>query len=154
MALDKAIYVPLFTERSTDTDSPFFTVVPGEIAMLQAFGFVDYKYRESNAELQVPQVACLEMLLFQEGVLPKRDIGTCPLYSMQLYYTQLIARETMYRNGCTCHLSNCNNVLLVNIPGSYCLTMNDVVAVGTARVFLRTFTKEEFPWNSKFFVGE
>lgn len=152
--IDRAIHVPLFTETSVAKDSPFFTIVPGEIALLQAFGFAEHKYRESNAELQVPQVACLEMLLFEEGVLPKHQFGQCQLYSLHQYYAKLIAREIMYRDGCVYSLSSCNNIMLVNIPGSYCLTMNDETAVGQARVYLHVFTHEEFPWHSKFFIGE
>lgn len=152
--IDKAIYVPLFTELSTAVESPFFTVIPGEIAMLQAFGFAEYRSRASSAELQVPQVACLEMLLFAEGVLPPREPGTCPLYSLKDYYTKVLARETMQRDKCSFSLSSCNNIMLINIPGSYCLTMEDETALGHARVYLRTFTHEEFPWDSKFFIGE
>lgn len=152
--IDKAIYVPLFTELSTSVDSPFFTIVPGEIAMLQAFGFAEYKSRASKAELLVPQVACLEMLLFEEGVLPPHQFGDCTLYSLNDFYTKVLARETLQRNGCSYELSSCNNIMLLNIPGSYCLTMNDETALGQARVYLRVFTHEEFPWDSKFFIGE
>ena len=67
MALDKAIYVPLFTETSVAIDSPFFHVFPGDIALIQAFGFMDYKERADKTELQVPQVACLEMLLSRKA---------------------------------------------------------------------------------------
>ena len=35
----REIYVPLFTELSTCVDSPFFHVFPGQIAILQGFGF-------------------------------------------------------------------------------------------------------------------
>ena len=154
MALDKVIYVPLFTETSVAIDSPFFHVFPGDIALIQAFGFMDYKERADKTELQVPQVACLEMLLFKEGVIPTRKTNTCPVMDLRQYQTHLLAKETMRMNGCTFEISKCNNTMLLNIPGSYRFVMNDATAIGNARIYLRVFTKEEFPWDSKFFIGE
>lgn len=154
MATDRAIYVPLFTETSLAVDSPFFTVMPGEIAILQAFGFADVRHKEDPTELTVPQVACLEMLIFKEGVVPSRQVGTCSVMELSQFQAQLLARETMRRNGCMFSLSKCNNIMLLNIPGSYQLVMNDATAVGDARVYLRVATYDKFPWSSKFLIGE
>lgn len=154
MALSKAIYTPLFTETSIDVNSPFFHITPGEIALLQAFGFANKKDKVDANARTVPQEACLEMLLFKEGVLPAHAFGSCQILDMDKYRTELLAKETMYHNGCSYSLSACNNIMLLHIPGSYRLVMNDGSAVGNARVYLRVFTKDEFPWNSRFFIGE
>lgn len=153
MAIGNAIYVPLFTETSVDVNSPFFTVAPGEIALLQAFGFADYKDRVDNTEQQVPQEACLEMLLFKEGALPPQK-GSCPVRDLDKYRTLLLAQETMMRDGCYYALSKQNNIMLINIPGSYRLVLNDGTAVGTARVYLRMLSHEEFPWYTPFMIGD
>ena len=47
-----------------------------------------------------------------------------------------------------------NNHLLINTPGAYRLVLNDVTALGNVQIFVRTFTKDEFPWDSKLFIGE
>lgn len=152
MSLDKAIYVPLFTETSVSVDSPFFTIIPGEIAMLQAFGFADYASREDSTTLQVPQEACLESLLFRESVLPSHKFGVCQIMDLEKYRTELLAKETVCCNGNCFTLTASNNIMLINIPGTYRLVMNDGTAVGQARVYMRVFTKDEFIWDSKFFL--
>lgn len=152
--IDKAIYVPLFTEMSASLDSPFFTLVPGEIALLQAFGFADYKERADTTELLVPQGACLEMLLFKESARLGHDPGACKPMSLNQYRADLLARDTVWHDGCSVMLTSCNNLMMLNIPGSYCFTLNDAGAIGNARIYMRIFTHEEFPWDSKFFAGE
>lgn len=154
MAIDKSIYVPIFTETSASVDSPFFTVFPGQVAMLQAFGFMDHKERVDQATRQVPQEACLEMLLFKETFKPTPQLGACPVMDLRSYQSQLLAREVMRHNDCAFSLSKCNNIMLLNIPGSYCFVMNDASALGSVHIYLRMFTREEFPWNSKFLIGE
>lgn len=153
MAVDKSIPVPLFTEMSVEVGSPFFHIFPGEVALVQGFGFQQYKTRVDNTERQVPQVACLEMLIFKEGVHMSRPAGTCAIMDLEHYKTELLAMETMRLNGCTYSISKKNNVMLLNIPGSYRFVMNDDTALGNARIFLRVFTKIEFPWNSPFLIG-
>lgn len=158
MAIDKAIYVPLFTELSTGVESPFFYVAPGEVVQVMAFDFVQNKARENN-EREVPLVACLEQVLFKETVKiqsydGKRGTTANRIMSLKDYATDVLAIETVQHNGCGFTLSSCNNLMLINIPGNYRFVLNDMTALGTARIYLRVFTKDEFPWNSKFMIGE
>lgn len=154
MAIAKSIPVPLYTETSVDVISKFFHIFPGEIALIQAFGFMDYKSREGNEQQQVPQVACLEMILFKAEPFTERDQCSCPALDLSKYQSQILAVETLRANGCTYELSKCNNIMLLNIPGSYRFVMNDATAVGNARAYLRIMSKAEFTWDSKLFVGE
>lgn len=147
MAVDKAIYVPLFTELSTSMESPFFYVAPGEVVQVMAFDFVQSKVREGN-EREVPLVACLEQVLFKEVVAAKR------VMSLKDYATDVLAIEPVQLHGCSFSLTSCNNMMLINTPGNYRFVLNDMTALGTARIYLRVFTKDEFPWNSKFMIGE
>lgn len=147
MAVDKAIYVPLFTELSTSMESPFFYVAPGEVVQVMAFDFVQSKAREGN-EREVPLVACLEQVLFKEVVATKR------VMSLKDYATDVLAIEPVQLHGCSFSLTSCNNMMLINTPGNYRFVLNDMTALGTARIYLRVFTKDEFPWNSKFMIGE
>ena len=158
MAIDKAIYVPLFTELSTGVESPFFYVAPGEIVQAIAFDFVQTKARETN-EREVPLVACLEQVLFKESVRiqsfdGKRGNTANRIMSLKDFATDVLAIETVQLHGCSFSLSSCNNMMLINTPGNYRFVLNDMTALGTARIYLRVFTKDEFPWNSKFMIGE
>ena len=151
----REIYVPLFTELSTCVDSPFFHVFPGQIAILQGFGFSDYAYRANKATMQQAQMAFVEMLLFKETFGPMVHCSADqPLMDLRQFQSELLARECMRMNGCAFALSKVNNIMFLHIPGSYCLVMNDPCAVGNARVYLRIMTKDEFPWGSQFFIGE
>lgn len=153
MAVDRSSPVPLFTEMSVETGSPFFHVFPGEVALIQGFGFQPYKTRLDSSERQVSQTACLEMIIFKEGVHISRDATMCTVMDLEHYKTEILAIETMRMCGCTYSISRKNNIMLLNIPGSYRFVMNDDAALGNARIFLRIFTKEEFPWDSPFFIG-
>lgn len=159
MALDKAIYVPLFTEKSQDVESPFFYVSPGDIVQAMAFDFAEDKTRTDNTELRVPQVACLQQVLFKESVKlqtfdSKKGQNYTRIFSLKDYVTDVLAIEDLEHDGCTFSLCRHNNMMLINTPGAYRFVLNDMVALGTARIYLRTFTHEEFPWNSKFMIGE
>lgn len=154
MAVDQSIYLPLFTELSVKLDGTFFHVFPGEIAMIQAFGFMSQKSRADKSEQAVQQVACLEMLMFKEGFIERPNDTRCRIYDLDQYRTELLAREVVRINGCPVRISKSNNLLLLNIPGSYCFHMDDPTALGQVRIYLRKFSKDEFPWNSKFFIGE
>lgn len=158
MAIEKAIYVPLFTETSTGVESPFFYVAPGEIVQAMAFDFLEKKSRDYN-EREVPQVACLEQVLFKEtvklqGFDTKRGISANRVLSLKDYISEVLAIETVHLHGQCFSLSSCNNMMLINTPGNYRFVLNDMTALGTARIYLRVFTKDEFPWSSKFMIGE
>ena len=153
MSIDKSIYVPLFSPISALMDSAFFHVHPGDVVMLQGFGFQDFKSRADKTELQVEQAACLQMLLFSEDVL-EQEPSDCRIFDINKYQTSLIEKDTLRVNGCAIGISKNHNILFLDIPGSYCFTMNDGTALGNARVYLRTYSKTETPWKSKLFIGE
>lgn len=154
MGIAQSFPVPLFDENSLSLQGDFFHVFPGEVAQIQAFGFADWKSREDSSTRQVPQVACLEMILFKEVVIPDNTDGDCThIYSLDRFKSAVLAIETVRRNGCTFSVSKCDNMLLLNLPGSYRFVMNDLSALGTARIYFRVFNKDSFPWNSKFLIG-
>lgn len=153
MAIDKSIYVPLFSELSATMDSAFFHIHPGDVAMLQGFGFQEFKHREDNTELRVEQAACLEMLVFAEDIIEQEE-HPCPIMDLRKYQASLIAREIMRVKGCPVSISRGNNIMFLDIPGSYCFTMNDGTALGNARIFMRMYSKSEIFWKSNLFVGE
>lgn len=139
---------PLFDERSTKLESRYFRVFPGEVAVIQAFGFAEYK-TPVPGEFKAHQAVCLEQVLFKVEPLPEKPCGTCGggIIDITKHKGEVLAYETVRSNGCGVSMDLCNNILLWNIPGSYRFVLNDQSAIGQVRIYLRIITKDEFPWN-------
>lgn len=152
MALDNFTPIPLFDELSVEEQGGVFVVLPREIAILRAFGFQDFVDRVDSSTARTEQSACLEMLLFKETPLPRKESGCGGIIDFNKYRGKLMAAEQVRIDGCSVGISKCNNLILWNIPGSYRFIMNDKTAVGEARIYLQIISKDEFPWNSNVFV--
>lgn len=146
--------VPLYDEHSVAIESAFFYLNPGEVAIIQAFGFMDYKERPDTTTTLQAQQACLEMLLFKEGVLPPRQECGGAALDFNEYAGNLLAKEQVMSGGCAWTISKCDNIKLLDVPGSYRFIMNDSTAVGNARVFVRILSEVAFQRNSKLYMGE
>lgn len=152
MTIDSFTPIPIFNENSVDTFGNLLVVEPGEIAIVRAFGFVDYAERNDNTTAKMPQSACLEMLLFKENALPKRQDCHMRVLNFNDYVGFLMAAEKVRVGGCAVSISKCHNLMLLNIPGVYRFIMNDITAVGNARIFYQIISDEEFPWDSDLFI--
>lgn len=157
MATAKSLPTPIFNPLSTSVESPIFFVEPGEIAQVQAFGFACRKAKLSESERSVRQVATLEQIMFKEAI---KDVattvvqGSCTCTKLYNKTTEILATEPVILCGDCVQLSASNNHILINTPGAYRFVLNDVTALTNVQVFVRTFTHNEFPWDSKLFIGE
>ena len=155
MAVIKFKPLELFNSKSQNVESPVFFVSPGEVCQLQAFGFACDRAKVDPNELRVPQMAVLEQLIFQEGNLQSVDIqDNCCTTRLYNKTTEILAANEVMICGQCVALSAEHNHLLINIPGAYRFVLNDVTALTNVQIFVRTFTKNEFIWNSKLFIGE
>lgn len=155
MAVIKSKPIQLYHSKSKLVESPVFFVTPGEVLQLQAFGFACDRTKLDQEERTVPQIAYLEQLMFKEGTLESTETkNNCQCTRLYDKTTELLASEKVMICGHCVTLSAQNNHLLINTPGAYRLVLNDVTALGNVQIFVRTFTKDEFPWNSNLFVGE
>ena len=155
--IDKSIYIPLFTEKSKSVESPFFHIFPGSVVVARAFDFDCTRTPMSEDEFtNTPVKACLEQVMFREDFDddPSGQNRGITVYDMKFYVTKLLAISPVVKNGCQLSLSADDTVMLLNVPGSYRFVLNDQASVGNARIYLQSFSHEEFPWNSKFFMGE
>ena len=155
MAVTKAKPIALFHDKSKNVESPIFFVQPGEVVQVQAFGFSCEREKLDPSERTVPQVAYLEQIMFDEVILPSTEVkNNCCCTKLYDKTTEILAANEVIICGECVMLSARNNHLLINIPGAYRFVLNDVTALTNVQVFLRTFTRDEFPWNSSLFVGE
>lgn len=155
MAVLKYKPIQLFDAHSKSVESPVFFVSAGEVCQLQAFGFACDKAKLDEGERRVPQVAVLEQLIFQEGEQQSHEeINNCCCTKLYNKTTEILAANEVMLCGKCVMLSADNNQLLINTPGAYRLVLNDQTALGSVQIFVRTFTKHEFIWNSKLFIGE
>lgn len=154
---ERTIYTMLFDEHSCSCESQFFYLEPGMVAQVQAVGLMDDVARVSDAVRARPQCAFLKQVLLREGHIkppPGVSVGPEPvLFGIDMLRTEIDGVEEVRIDGRPIGLSYCNNMMLINTPGTYGFELNDTAAVGCARVYLRTFAKTEFPWGSDFFIG-
>lgn len=152
------MYTALFSPESKSVESPAFYVSAGTIVQLQAFNFMNFASRADKSERQVPQVACLEQILFKQGVrldLPVSDPTSGPqLFDLRQYSTEVLAKNQVIIHGCPLSIGACNNQIFLNMPGAYRFVLNDQNAVGIAQLYMRVYSSADFPWYSRMFMGE
>jgi len=159
-ASDDYSWKTLFDTNSKSVESPFFTVLPGHIIQVQAFGFQDYVERTDDSERKVKQVACLQQVLFTENVRDTLDAaigkGNCDCVmhgTLDKYVTSVEAYEELLMDGCSPSIDSCNNQMLINLPGVYRFVLNDQNALGVVRIYIHEISATDFPWQSKLFIA-
>lgn len=159
-ASDNYAWKALFDVNSKSVESPFFTVLPGHIVQAQAFGFQDHVTRQDETERRVPQVACLQQVLFTEKVRGSIDAaiskGNCDCVingTLDKYATAVEAYEELVIDGCSPAINACTNQMLINLPGVYRFVLNDANALGVVRIYIHDLLKDDFPWQSKLFIS-
>lgn len=149
--------VPLFTELSQSVESAFFWVTSGAAVAAMAFNFACDAARADNSERRVPQVACLQRVLFKQvktgfpDELP--DAPCVKLYDLRKFKAEILAIDDVRLDNCCMCLSARSNLLLIDIPGAYRFVFNDASAVGTARIFLQAYKLSDLRADSPFFMG-
>lgn len=143
----------IFDEHSSSVSSTPIYIAQGDIGIFQAFGFADYREPNTDDEAEVPQLACVNMLLLKEADLPGFEYCTSSTIDLSKYVGQVMVEETLSSDDCRFSLSACNNFMMINIPGSYRFVLNDDAAVGVVKIYWRTMPKDVFRWDSRFFMG-
>ncbi|HDW3986216.1 TPA: hypothetical protein RMT71_003212 [Escherichia coli] len=134
-------YDTLFDDSSTSAYSRAFTVSPGGIAVLSAWGFSAYVTAISDAmPKNMPQLAVIQKMAFDKGIYPNgsacgNDDGLIsePKYS----YVEDVTKCGLWA------LSACNNIAVLSLPGTYRLQLNDDAAVGTVFISLTRYSCQE-----------
>lgn len=144
---------PIFDEHSTSVSSKPIYIAQGDIGIFQAFGFADYREPATDDEAEVPQLACINMLLLKEVDLPNFDYCCSSEIDLSKLAGVVMVEETLISDDCKFSLSACNNYMMINIPGSYRFVLNDDAAIGVVKIYWRTMPKDTFRWDSRFFMG-
>lgn len=156
MAIIKSIPSIFFDEHSKSVESPVFVVDPGDVVQLMAFNFVCQRTKVDEGERSVPLVAKLQQIIFKETLdraAKKKSTTSCGS-DFIVNNAEITAVDDVQICGNCVMLSASNNILLINVPGAYRLVLNDTTALGTARVFGKKYTYNEYIWNSQLFMGE
>ena len=160
MAIVKAMYNVLMDENTKEIESQCFSVTPGTIVEVLGFGFADEAMKIDIKERTIPQAAYLEQLLFRESVRNPRlehvqEIREgVTIYTLDDFYASIKEHDFVRVNGCCQSISKCNNIMLIAVPGDYRFVLNDESAIGTVRLYMRVYNKDEYPWGAKLFLSE
>jgi hypothetical protein len=139
----------LYDQGSTDAHSKAFIIAPGTFGVLSVWGMQKYVQVLSNAESQttIAQMAIVEKLAFAGGEFP--NVTACQLGGMPA----LIDPKYSYAEDVTqCglwHLSACQNLVAMSVPGTYRIRLNDPGAVGQVFMTLTRYTQDEAGYISR-----
>jgi hypothetical protein len=157
MAIDRAMYSILMDENTKEVESQCFSVTPGSVVEILGFGFADEAMKIDIKERTVPQEAYLEQLLFKESVRQPRlehmhEVREgVTVYTLGDFYAAIREHDYVRVNGCCQALSKCNNIMIIAVPGDYRFVLNDESAIGNVRIYMRAYSKDDYPWSGKMF---
>lgn len=132
----------LFDDGSTDVYSRAFMIVPGSVAILSAWGFSARKSVLAEGEPKsAAQLAIVQKLAFAKGIYPNGDAcgaADSPLVSDPAFsYVEDVTQCGLWT------LSACQNLVVLGVPGTYRLQLNDTGALGTLFISLTRYRQDE-----------
>ena len=134
-------YDVLFDDASTSEYSRAFIVSPGSVAVLSAWGFDQYiKTPDERQPRNIPQMAVVQKMAFDKGIFP--DGLACSADSGLITTAAYSYVEDVTQCGLWA-LSACNNTVVLSLPGTYRLQLNDAAAVGTVFISLTRYSQQE-----------
>ena len=146
---------PLWQPGNQTMDSAVFRVIGGQGIVLFATGFKRHKHRVSANDAQVPQMACVNRLLFEASeTRPLRTCGCDYVFDLAGIRLETIVDEPIISGTCGWSLSACDNMRILAIPGYYRLHLNDSTAIGEAQVYAESYSLKSLPLNSKLFFSQ
>lgn len=140
------IRYPLWSPDNLSSVSSLFVVHPGKSVLLTAVSFPEYKTQQESG-FRVPMLACVERMLYEYDQNALRPVcGGCDwMFDLSRTMATEVASESVASSGCHWVLSQCDNVKLVGLPGTYRLRLNDSTAVGTVQVYAELFDNVQIP---------
>lgn len=142
----------MFDEKSVSAESPLFYVVPGWFGILTGFGFTSGTVAVDDDLPKTAQKACVKLvsLDYELGKL-ETPCGVFPEIPKAVLLG--IREAPAVSGGRAWSLSACDTIALIDVPGTYRLTLNDQAAVGTVTVTLRAMTADSFSRQSALYFG-
>lgn len=135
--------VVIFDQDSSSLFSKVFTVFPGTYLLISGFGFDKYQGEVPEGKPKQTQKAIVQKLGFAGGIFPD---GMCPcgdkipdlsLVDVPYKYVEDVTQCGLW------HISACQNLVLLSVPGSYRLRLNDSSALGNVFVSAERYHKND-----------
>lgn len=134
-------YLTLFDEASESEYSKAFTIFPGSIGVLSAFGLANKIDRLPNEPKNTPQMFIVQKLSFSEGGIFSAHC-TCDDDSPLGFDPDYEYAEDVTMCG-QWNLNACQNMGAVMLPGTYRIRLNDRGALGSVYLSLVRYTQAE-----------
>jgi hypothetical protein len=139
----------LFDSNSGYPDSEIFYLNPGYHAIVRSYGFYGGNVTPVAGSFATKQQACLKQIY---RTFKKEELdGACGVFpSIPSFGLDEYHEEVVISNGCEWHLSACQTVGVISLPGLYRLSLNDAAAVGNVHIYLTAYPLQMLV-NSYFF---
>lgn len=135
---------PLWSDTNKTLYSSIFAVPEKHVCLLFADGLEKYKYREES-EIRTEQTVCIRRVLHHYDRPPKND-STCDwVFDIKDVRAKKIVDAIVRTCGLPWQLTQCRNIGIIGVPGSYRLELNDSTAIGKAQVYAELFSAKSLP---------
>lgn len=136
---------PLWGDPTSETSS-LFVVQPGKCVLLVAVGLEEYA-TQTEAAFKTPQMVCVERVLheFMPGAIKPVSCDCDWVFRYDRPLAKEVASEAVSVGGCRWALSQCDNVGIVGLPGTYRLRLNDATATDQIQVYAELFDASQIP---------
>lgn len=146
-------YLTLFDGESLTPESDIFYIISGWFGIFTAYGFLDSRVPVDPSLPYVRQQACLNQVHIGSTVYPQeypcgvvRPVG----HGVSL---EIAAEGPVITDNCPWHLSACQTVGLLDVPGAYRMVLNDPAAAGVVQIYLKAYPLSNLSRNSALFFG-
>lgn len=135
-------YLTLFDEFSESEYSKAFTIFPGSIGVLSAFGLGKKVDLKPNEPRNAQQMFIVQKLVFSEGGIFTGDMCCCDEdvglgFDPEYMYVEDVVQ------CCVWNLTACNNLRGLMLPGTYRVRLNDRGGLGNVYLSLVRYNQKE-----------
>jgi hypothetical protein len=131
--------IELFNTTTFRQDSELFYITRGWFAVLYAFGFDPIPVEIDPDFPRTAQRACLNYVLTRaETVYEDLPCGVFLEVGANTR-VDIIAETPVLTGGCAWHMSACDNMKILDLPGLYRFVLNDPAAAGSVQIYLRYY---------------
>ena len=136
---------PLWGDPTSETSS-LFVVHPGKCVLLVAVGLEEYA-TQTDASFKTAQMVCVERVIheFMPGAWKPVSCDCDWVFCPDRPLAKEVSSEAVSVAGCHWTLSQCDNVGIVGLPGTYRLRLNDPTATDHIQVYAELFDASQIP---------
>ena len=128
--------------------SSIFSVADGYSLIIHATGLLDERVRASTDEIKEPQRMCVKRIVHGFSGVTRKNLQCSYIYDIDESNATVITDSFVQTCGDSWSLEPCKNLVIIGVPGTYRLELNDITAVGVAQAYTTIMSNSNLPYNN------